>query len=467
MASSRDRFRAIASRARSAIVSNSTLLLNSGAMTLGSAFAAVLGFAFWWVAARFFAPEAVGVSSALISLMGLLALLGEVGLGTLLIGEPLRRQGRDQGLLTAALLTALAAAGGFGLAYVASTALWPSLSRGFGMSAFGDALFIAGCALTGIALVGDQALVGLLRGDLQLVRNAAFSVIKLLLLAVGAVVHGLDDASTILLAWVAGLGLSLTLAGVLAKRRSVVAFRRPDFPALLPKVARVADHHALNMAAQAPTIVFPFVVAVLFSPIVNAAFYPAWAIVHTATLFPAALTTVLYRVAGEDADGGARRLGFSLVLSSLFSVAAGLGLFLFSREILAFFNPSYPDIAGPSLGLLGFGIVSLAIRCHHMALMRIRGLMRRASVQYAAWSGLEIGSACVGGHLAGLEGFTIGWLLAMSAQAASMLVPLLSAAGLPRPAGWAAGRVRKPVLPRPGATPVREPLGCRPEQAAR
>ncbi|MDO9710387.1 lipopolysaccharide biosynthesis protein [Paracraurococcus lichenis] len=449
--------------ARRALRVNLPLLLNSGAVTIGNVCTAVLGFAFWWVAARSFPPETVGIASALISMMGLIGLLGEVGLGTLLIGEPPRQDRADRGLIPAALLTSLVVSGALGLAYALLTAAWPVLGRAGDGGSMQIPLFAVGCALTGVALVGDHALIGLLRSDIQLLRNVSFSLVKLLLLAGMALLWPGQGGMAILLVWTLGAALSLLLAGSIAVRRGVFVPGPPDMLLLPPRIARVADHHALNLAAQAPAILFPFLVAVLFSPTVNAAFFPAWAVVHAASMFPAALTVVLYRIGNQDADGGAGRLGFSLILATGFSLLAGLVLFLASRDILAFFNPAYPDIAGASLRLLGFGIVSLSVRAHYLALMRLRGTMRRASVRYAAWSSFEIAAACLGGSLAGLEGFTLGWLLSISAQALAMLPPLLATARFPlgmkgAAMGYTAGlRAAPEVSNRPGAAKEARP----------
>src|SRR5207253_8183724 len=77
-------------------------------------------------------------------------------------------------------------------------------------------LFAAGVSLTAVTLVLDQALVGLLRGELQLVRNAVFALVKLLaLLAAGA---GLADrgVQAIYETWAGGQVLSLLALAALA-----------------------------------------------------------------------------------------------------------------------------------------------------------------------------------------------------------------------------------------------------------
>ena len=56
-------------------------------MALATMSNGLFGFVYWWVAARWFTPAAVGLASADISLITLLSLVAEIGLGTLLLGE--------------------------------------------------------------------------------------------------------------------------------------------------------------------------------------------------------------------------------------------------------------------------------------------------------------------------------------------------------------------------------------------
>ena len=76
----------------------------------------------------------------------------------------------------------------------------------------GGPAFALGVALMSVSLVVDQALIGLLRGDVQVGRNALFALTKIAALVV--VSGGADRMGlTILSTWV--LGSALSLAGVL------------------------------------------------------------------------------------------------------------------------------------------------------------------------------------------------------------------------------------------------------------
>src|SRR5881227_2001050 len=66
---------------------NSIILVNAGSLVGTTAVTSVLGFVYWWLAAREFPPEVIGIASASISAMMLLGNFCMLGLGTLLITE--------------------------------------------------------------------------------------------------------------------------------------------------------------------------------------------------------------------------------------------------------------------------------------------------------------------------------------------------------------------------------------------
>ena len=68
--------------------------MNAGSLIGTTAVTSGLGFAFWWLAARMFSTEAVGLASAIISTMTLLGSASILGLGTLLIAELPKQRGK-------------------------------------------------------------------------------------------------------------------------------------------------------------------------------------------------------------------------------------------------------------------------------------------------------------------------------------------------------------------------------------
>ncbi len=239
---------------------NSVLLVNSVSLVGTTGVTSALGFAYWWLAARQFSPEAVGLASAAISGMMLLGSLGVLGLGTLLIGELPRQQGKEAALISATLIVVGVVGGCLGIIFAVGA---PYLSSDFQVlraNMENVMLFAIGVSLTSITLVLDQALIGLLRSELQLWRNALFAGVKLLALFIASLWLSHTMGLTIYATWIIGNAFSLAaLAGyVLMKRVS-----RNYLPqwGLLRKLGPTAlKHHALNLTLEAPVLILPILV---------------------------------------------------------------------------------------------------------------------------------------------------------------------------------------------------------------
>lgn len=407
---------------------HATMLTNASALATGTLATAVLGFSYWWFAARFFTPATVGLASAAISMMNLLGHVGEFGLGPLLIGQMPRTSKDASALISTALVAVTLSCILIGLGYLA-------LSFGFSshLGAILDSpracvLFVLGVAVTGFTVVLDQALVGLLRSGLQMSRNIIFALGKLgLLVAIAWSVGAAADETDIFNTWVAGQVLSLLILGGFLAARKHTLWHRPRPGLIRPMLGDVLSHHALNIVLQVPGLALPFVVTVILSPQTNAAFYAAWSLVNVVLLVPASLTTVVYSTGAREPALLGSRLKLSLALSGLVGLSAGVGFFLFSPFILGLFSPAYPLIAGASLKILGFGTLGVMLKYHYVALQRLRRRMMRAALVLGVGSALELALAAIGGHLAGLDGLTQGWIAAVVLQAVLMVPSIVAA----------------------------------------
>lgn len=391
------------------------LVTNSGALAIGTIAMAGLGFVYWWLAARTFPPEVIGNASALLSMIGLVALLGEAGLGTLVIGEMVRHPGRESGLAAAAACVGGVIALGVALLFVFGEALFvPAGPIDDWLKA---GLFVLSCIITVLSIVLDQALVGNLRSSGRMVRQVLFSAFKLMLVA-GAAYVGFASSTAIVLTWVAGLLASWIALDLLTRGGARRLVGLPDFQLLHKLRRKVFDHYALDVASQASGLLMPYLVLVLLSPTINAVFVSVWMLVSVAAMIPAAMATVLFPVVRANSAQSKHYILVSLTVSLLFALICANFIFLYSQQILALFNPAYPKIAGSSLCLLGFSLVGSALKFHACALARLADRMRKASFWFAFGGALELCLAVAGAKLDGLEGLVVGWTLSVSIEGA-------------------------------------------------
>jgi len=417
---------------------NAALAKNSVAVAVGAVATAAFGFLYWWLAARSFPLEVIGKCSALLSLMGLVGLLGEGGFGTLLTGEIVCHPGRERGLIGAAAIatsTLSFTAGGLLLILLN---LAPSMLGNLVPSKLSQLWFIIGCALTGLSMVTDQAFVGMLQSNLRMLRQLLFSVCKLVLIVVVALWSG--NEAMILLSWVASQMISFAAIEMLMRKRGGSLIQRPDFSLLRGLMPKVVGHYMLDVSIQAPSTILPYLVAVLLSPAINAAFYALWMVLSVMAVIPAALTTVLFPVIRTRPDQYRQKMLLSLGLSLAFASLVSAFVFTYSTELLRLFNPLYADIGGSHLRFLGFGMIGAVVKVHICAGARLSNNMRRASLWFSLGGLFELASAWVGCRIGGLEGLSIYWAAAIVIEG---LIMLLSVA---RRARW--------TLVVPGAVPI-------------
>jgi O-antigen/teichoic acid export membrane protein len=445
-----------------------SLFSNAGFLGLGTGAASVLGFFYWWFAARTFPAAAVGYAAAAISLMNFIGHVGETGMGALLIGDVHRFRERSSALISGALVVSAGCSALFGLGYIAISAIFP-VQLGDIARSWGSVVLILGCALTGLTIVLDQALVGMLQSQLQLLRNVSFSVIKLALLValpLWVATSGLHETG-ILNTWILGQIASVILLVATARRRMGAIISRPDVGLLKPLIANVLGHHALSLANLAPSLLMPFVVTIVLAPAINAAFYAAWTVLSVAYLVPASLATVVFAIGAKDPVGLSAKLRVSLGSSLAIGLFVAVTCYFASNFILALFSPLYAELAGRSFSILGLSIFPIAIKFHYLSIQRLRNRMLSASL--LVWLGcvLELAGAIVGGTGNGLFGLSVGWLTGLCSEALLMtpvvlgaLLPVMSRSG-PWPLARPATLAYNPFSLAPGETEDRNDPAAR------
>jgi len=381
---------------------------------------ALLGATFWVLAARQFSQAAVGIASAAVSAMTLLGFLGSVGLGTLLMGELPRREGDRRALINAAL--GVSAGIGFVLG-VGFALIAPSVSSNLEALRQDPAavvVFALGAGLTAGALVLDQALIGLLRGTLQLTRNIVFSLVKLIGLFAVALYADSGSSVWIYATWTAGIAISFVV---------LVRLYAPDpGDPLRPAMAKLnamrraaATHHAFNLALRLPDLVLPIVVVTILSAEANASFYVAWMIASLVFAIPLSLSTVLYAVGSGERTGLNRRFKFSLRASLAFGLVANLVLWVIARPLLEAFGPAYAREGVSALHILALGVFPEIVRTHYVTAHRIERRISAAIPIVWGGTGLELVGGAAGAALSGgLEGVALGWLAAVCVEALVM-----------------------------------------------
>lgn len=411
------------------IRANRVMLTNAASLIGTTGVTSVLGFAYWWLAARRFLPEVVGIGSASIAIMALLGSFCVLGLGTLLITE-LPRQPEQEGSL---ISTALILVGVVGMVVgVLFVLIAPYLSTEFlplRASVTDVIIFGLGVSQTAITIVLDQALIGVLRGSIQLWRNTIFAIGKLILLFMASVWIAHATGMSIYATWTIGGILSLiALVVCLPFNKSWRSRNYLPQWSLLKKLGLSAlQHHVLNLALQMPSLLMPVLVTTLLSAKMNAWFYVSWMIVNVVFLVPNALTTVLHAMNSAQPATLAQKARSTIGLAFLASLGANIVLLFGTQQVLSVFGSGYAENAAWSMRFLALAAFPLVIKAHYISICRIQDRVTKAMLSMIPGGVLELVAASVGAYLGGLSGLSLGWTLAIFCEALFMLPTVLKA----------------------------------------
>lgn len=418
----------------------------------------VLGLAFWMLAARQFSVSAVGVAGAAVAQMTLLAVIGTLGFGTMLITElPKTPQAQRRVLVRTCVVvsagaTAILAAG---TALVGGRVLGLAAMAPLAASPEAVATFATGSALAAVALVIDQCVLVIGVGGLQLQRNVIASVVKVVALAVASTL-GFTDGMVIFVAWAIGTACSLpyvawaTRGGRLLESRPA---RLVDLSQLRGLGRAALSNQALNLVLQAPLQVLPIVVTSTLSQHENGIFTTVLQLSGIVFTVPYALAIGVFAAAEGDVAQVRTKMRSTIPLGLAASGAAIVLMYALAPLLLSVFGAQYATEGTTTLRLLVAAGVTFVLKDHFVAYRRVQERTASASLLIAVFSVAEITAATWGAMIGGpgsqgLVALVLAWLVLQFLQAGVYGTLLLRAArrDRPPPVGAAVGATAAPFL---------------------
>jgi O-antigen/teichoic acid export membrane protein len=400
-------------RQRGFLVRSAVALVSTSFLTSG------LGFVYWAVSARFFAPSHIGEAATAIAAMNLIAPLTTLGFGTLLQSElPAMVMHRARLVSTAVLVS-----GSFGgaLALVCAMVLPADFLGlpGVGRDGTATLLFAAGVAAQGVGMLLDSALLSVAGGGPQFWRNATLSVVKLLLVVVFALTLSQQGSLSIYASWFLANVVSIVTMTIWLARKHQVAARRmwPTRSALHGLRYVAAQHHALNIALQVSYYAMPIVANVVLDSEQAGFLFATWSVAGLVFMLPISFSNALFASGARDTSTFLKELRFTLRYSLAACVAANLVILPLGGVVLHVFGKAYAD-SGQTvlvpLCLAGFGLI---VKDHHVTVARVTGRVGREAMWMWGATVCELSAASAGAWLNGLTGLAEGYLLTVTVEA--------------------------------------------------
>ena len=407
------------------LVRNAYSLAGSTLVTSG------FGMAFWVVAARNFSPEIVGINSALISTMLLLA-----GISTLNLANGFNRFIPTAGHRARRfVIVGYSATVGFSvvvaLLFVAGTTLWADELSFLRDDPTQCAWFVASVALWGIFMLQDGVLAGLGEGPWVLAENLVYGVVKLALLFAVALGGGRYGVFT---AWTAPLVFLVAAITWLVFCRLLPA--RDDTPIEdtdLRAVSRLVgvDYLATLMTTGMQGLL-PLLVLAVAGPSDTAYVVLAWTVAYPLHLLSLnvgmAMTTEAAQhpkdLLGITRHSVAHALRIVGTLAVLLVVSAPL--------LLRVFGADYAENSTRSLQLFALASVPYVFVATFTSAARVRRRMWLVVAVTTAYAAITLGLAALLLRVVGIDGVGLAWLAGTTVVAGVLLLGDLRALWLHR-----------------------------------
>lgn len=385
------------------------LYANAGYLLGANVVNALAGFAFWGIAARLYNPQQVGVASAVLSAVALVAGIAILGLGNGLVR--FLPQAPAPARLLGTVLTFVAAMGLLvGGVYLAGLDLWsPSLItlRRSAPYAIG---FLAYAAAMTLAAVLRMAFLARRRAGYAFIQACVISGGRLLLagLLAGLGTAGLVGSVAVAVVLAVALSLLVFLPRVEPGYRPGPRLHWPDLAGVLPYSA---GNYLATLSARTPQIVLPLLVLETLGAVPSGHTYIAWMLGSLLTSPGMALASSAFAEGSNDPQQLSAILVRSAALGLLVTVPAALVLGAISPWFLLLFGPGYAQEAAGLLRWLA-GAAPLVVLCRlyytHLRVRKRVGLLIAMSGLVAA---ITLGAAALGMPRHGIAASGVGWLV--------------------------------------------------------
>jgi O-antigen/teichoic acid export membrane protein len=394
------------------------------ALVVAAGATSIFGFAFWAVAARCFPSDVVGVGSAVISSMMLLAGFSQVGLTNVLVRFLPGAGDRAGALVRSSYLLGTALAGLLAVGFLAGIDLWaPSLH--FLVSSVWWALaFVGGAVVFNLFALQDSAMTGLGRAVWVPVENAAYSVVKLaLVLALSA----WQTPEALFLAWTVPGALSIPPVSVYVVgtvRRFVAASGPPDASMDRRAIGRFVAGNGLGaMFFLIATSTLPLLVLERLGADEAAYFTPAWAIATALQLATAGFVASL-TVQGARDPGSLHELivrSGRQTITLLWPISAVI--LVGAPWILRLFGSDYALGADGLLRWVALSMVPHVAFSIGLAICRVLEQSSRVAESYGVVCVTTLGLSIVLMPSLGLTGIGIAWCAGQALGAFYVVLP--------------------------------------------
>ena len=350
---------------------NVRLYSNAFYLVITNGMTSVLGFVFWIVVARFYPPEDVGIASALIAAVTLLAGFTHLGLDKALV-RFLSHSGEDASSLINTVFTVVALISILGIAiFIAGLGIWSPALLFIRQNLFYLATFVLFTIGFNMSHLIDQIFIAERRAGFTAAKSLIFGLLKLLLpIIMAAYFHSFG----IFASWGISLLVAL-LVGILVFFPRVLTDYRPFFTVRKKVVNDILRFSFANYIADffwsAAGSILPIMVLNLLGAESTAYFYIAWSVGGICMVVSGAVSISLFAEGSYDEERLGLNIWRSVKLILITLVPIIILVFAIAPWLLLLFGGSYSESGTTLLRIMSVSALPWSINVVYLSKLRV------------------------------------------------------------------------------------------------
>jgi O-antigen/teichoic acid export membrane protein len=399
------------------------LYRDGSALVLNAGLTAVLGVAYWLLAAHYYAPRDVGVNTAAISAMMFLSGVAQLNLMSSLVRFLPILRGTRRRFIAACYLAAGVAAVGCATVFLLGLNWWAPALGVFGSNPGLIAWFVGATVAWCVFNLQDSSLTGLGAAVLVPVENTVYGIAKIaLLIALVSVSPSLGIFGS----WTAALLFSivpvnLLIFGRLLRRRGAAPEAAVEVPTRKEIMRFVAPDYLAALMWLAATTLMPVLVVAVAGPTENAYFALAWMIILPLIAISGSMGVALVANAASEPQRLPEYAREVLVRTVGLTVPASLTLAIAASYVMRLFGERYAAHGAVTLSLLALSLIPNMVTALYSSIFRVQRRMRALVALQAGLCGPVLVLAPILMSALGIAGVGLAWLICQSIVAAVLL----------------------------------------------
>lgn len=387
-----------------------------------------LGIVYWALAARNYSPEAVGINSAIISAMGLLANASQFGLVNFLTRFLPRAGKRTPYLILYSYVFSVSIGLLVSIVFVVGINIWsPSLYVLRKPVMFVG--FVLATVFWCVFALQDGVLTGIRQTTWVPIENTFYALAKIGLLVLFSKVF-IDFG--IYYSWVAPVFLITVVINIILFRTFVPKHREETESSAerytIPQIIRfVGGDYLSTIVWMATTNLMPLIIIERMGPEINAYFYFPWMITYSLYMVSRNLGMSLTVEAAKDQSRLAEYARRSLSQSAVLLVPIVLVTVVGAHWILEIFGHNYSVEGEALLRLLALSALPYMIISLYVSIARVQQKVFRIVITLSVLCLLAVGLTLFWVDRLGLAGIGWAWLLSQTFVACMLLATGLKA----------------------------------------